>query len=106
MFLFLGACESDNLLPYLFKQGFHQGALLLKAKEAQDLLKDPHTSQQVQKFLALSEKVRAYANNVAGMNVGLNYTRFIDVGGDRRIRHPNQNPAYEFKIRKYLVWRF
>jgi hypothetical protein len=101
-FLCLVGCESDNLLPYLLKQGFHQGALLLKAKDTEEVLKDPHTSKQIQNFLKLAEHVRLYAHEKVGMVVGNNYKNFIDIDKDRvttivTAAYPNRFEAFLFQ---------
>jgi predicted aminopeptidase len=82
LILCLNGCQSDSLFYYITKQGFHQGALLLKAKDNSKVLSDPLTPEQTQNYIHLAQEVLEFAKSHAGMKLNKNYSHFIQVDRD------------------------
>jgi predicted aminopeptidase len=75
----LVSCQSADLIPYLAKQGFGQGSLILKSRSIEEVLKDPNTRSQVLASLTLATDVVKFAESEMDMKTGKNYRRFVEL---------------------------
>lgn len=76
--LFLTACESD-LIPYALEQGLKQGAIVLRSKKIEDVLKNPLVSEEKKHLLRLSQGIIEYARTELKMKVGRSYQSYVDL---------------------------
>lgn len=72
---------SETVLGYALRQGLAQGALLLKAKKIDKVLKDPLSPEPVKKALRLSQELLLFADQVP-MKRGSAYKTYVDLGRD------------------------
>jgi predicted aminopeptidase len=70
----------ESLVPYLFKQGFKQGGMLLSAKPVKEVLNDPSGDPETRKYLELSERLLDFASSELGQSTGRSYQKFIRLG--------------------------
>ncbi len=75
-------CNKHSLIPYAIEQGLQQGSLLLKAKDIETLLKDPHLGPEHKKYLELAKDVLEYAKTNGGLETRANYKSFIAIDRD------------------------
>ncbi len=72
----LTGCE-DALIPYLLKQGFKQGGLLLRTRPVDDVIRDPMTDARTERFLRLAKEVLKFARDEVGQDPHRSYQRYI-----------------------------
>lgn len=77
--LLLTGCQSDDLIPYLLKQGLGQGSLILRSKPLDSVISDPNTRTQVKEALLLTQQIVEYAETEIGMRTGKNYKNYLEL---------------------------
>lgn len=101
--IFIGVINSGCQLTYLLKSAYNQMSILYHREPIDDLLKNDTLSPELRKKLIIVQNVRKFAEESLKLNVGKNYSTFVELHRPYVVWAVNASPRWKLE---HHLWYF